>query len=52
MKVKTAPSPAVLIPLIAWSTNTVPTPTATTLVPVGTVELPPVTVTTSPTAIF
>ena len=45
--VKTAPSPEVPMPVIVWSTVIMLDPTETTLVPAGTVEFPPVTVTTS-----
>ena len=46
-----APSPAVDIPAIALSTVIVLAPIPITVVPVETTELPPVTVTMSPSAI-
>ena len=46
--VKTAPSPAVLIPVIVLSTVMKSVPIPITVVPAATVEFPPVTVTASP----
>ena len=52
VKVNIAPSPTVDIPVIALLTKTVPIPSPITVVPAATVEFPPVTVTTSPSAMF
>ena len=52
VKVNIAPSPEVDIPVIALLTKTVPIPSPITVVPAATVEFPPVTVTTSPSAMF